>query len=187
VRDFTLFDLCLHGPISSSFSTHDFCCGTDEEIVFSVFAMSQTKLCLFSSTTIYICYPVVWKSFEFSEAGCHSILYIPSNFVSRANSNICYIQILETAFKKETVGLVTREQYVEKVIRQFLHTLVFASTIFNFPSNLSAIWSSRGLTSEPRSRRKRKRNFRSCNKSEFELCILACYSVRYKISMYSFP
>lgn len=24
-------------------------------------------------------------------------------------------QILETAFKKETVGLVTREQYVEKV------------------------------------------------------------------------
>jgi hypothetical protein len=25
-------------------------------------------------------------------------------------------QILETAFKKETVGLVTREEYVEKVI-----------------------------------------------------------------------
>lgn len=25
------------------------------------------------------------------------------------------IQILDTAFKKETVGLVTREQYVEKV------------------------------------------------------------------------
>ena len=25
-------------------------------------------------------------------------------------------QILETAFKKETIGLVTREQYVEKVI-----------------------------------------------------------------------
>lgn len=26
-----------------------------------------------------------------------------------------FFQILETAFKKETVGLVTREQYVEKV------------------------------------------------------------------------
>lgn len=28
---------------------------------------------------------------------------------------VCMFQILETAFKKETVGLVTREQYVEKV------------------------------------------------------------------------
>lgn len=27
-----------------------------------------------------------------------------------------FFQILETAFKKETVGLVTREQYVEKVM-----------------------------------------------------------------------
>ena len=52
--DFTLFDLRLYDPISSSFSTHGFCCGTDEEIVFSVFAISQTKLCVFSSTTIYI-------------------------------------------------------------------------------------------------------------------------------------
>lgn len=29
-------------------------------------------------------------------------------------------QILETAFKKETVGLVTREQYVEKVISRYI-------------------------------------------------------------------
>jgi hypothetical protein len=29
------------------------------------------------------------------------------------------MQILETAFKKETVGLVTREQYVEKVFNPF--------------------------------------------------------------------
>lgn len=34
-------------------------------------------------------------------------------FIEFAHSFI--VQILETAFKKETVGLVTREQYVEKV------------------------------------------------------------------------
>lgn len=28
------------------------------------------------------------------------------------------LQILETAFKKETVGLVTREEYVEKVRKE---------------------------------------------------------------------
>lgn len=99
--------------------------------------------------------------------------FLYTNFVFRANDNNCYIQILETAFKKETVGLVTREQYVEKVIRQFLYTSVFAGTFFYFASNLLSTWWSRGLTFEPRSRRKRKRNFRSCNKSEFELRILA--------------
>lgn len=30
-------------------------------------------------------------------------------------SYVLELQILETAFKKETIGLVTREQYVEKV------------------------------------------------------------------------
>lgn len=34
-------------------------------------------------------------------------------------------EILETAFKKETVGLVTREQYVEKVIRVLLISFSF--------------------------------------------------------------
>jgi hypothetical protein len=36
-----------------------------------------------------------------------------------ANTKSCDFQILETAFKKETVGLVTREQYVEKVIETY--------------------------------------------------------------------
>lgn len=40
----------------------------------------------------------------------------------QANTKNCDFQILETAFKKETVGLVTREQYVEKVIdRPFMY------------------------------------------------------------------
>lgn len=34
-------------------------------------------------------------------------------------------QILETAFKKETVGLVTREQYVEKVLDYFTTNHLF--------------------------------------------------------------
>lgn len=35
---------------------------------------------------------------------------------SRIQLSVFIAQILETAFKKETVGLVTREQYVEKVL-----------------------------------------------------------------------
>lgn len=37
-----------------------------------------------------------------------------SNFLLELSFFVCS-QILETAFKKETVGLVTREEYVEKV------------------------------------------------------------------------
>ena len=45
-----------------------------------------------------------WESFIF----CSDYLsYLVVKFV---------LQILETAFKKETVGLVTREEYVEKVV-----------------------------------------------------------------------
>lgn len=44
-------------------------------------------------------------------------LGFPLRLISIWISNRCEraFQILETAFKKETVGLVTREQYVEKV------------------------------------------------------------------------
>jgi hypothetical protein len=59
----------------------------------------------------------------------HSI-YVTWTLFCKLNVKSCIIQILETAFKKETVGLVTREQYVEKVIRHFLHTPVCMGTIF---------------------------------------------------------
>ena len=50
---------------------------------------------------------------------------------------LCMFQILETAFKKETVGLVTREQYVEKV--PSLSSLLFSSLVFSIP-NLWRCW-----------------------------------------------
>lgn len=37
----------------------------------------------------------------------------------------CIVQILDTAFKKETVGLVTREEYVEKVKEPIKHNRFF--------------------------------------------------------------
>ena len=41
------------------------------------------------------------------------------------------MQILETAFKKETVGLVTREQYVEKVKMSFFVVVVVVVVVGN--------------------------------------------------------
>lgn len=53
---------------------------------------------------------------------------------------VWWLQILETAFKKETVGLVTREQYVEKVIRSQFIIIIFFFCNVNMLCSHIKIW-----------------------------------------------
>lgn len=76
-------------------------------------------------------------------------------------------QILETAFKKETVGLVTREQYVEKVCSILFLFISLLTDTESIRYLFNVVLYVRGLIFRTRLKRKKRRSSKSFGKSEF--------------------